>query len=42
MKAIRDAGFDGVDMSYYYEAAEFFLGGDYREKAAAVKAALDK
>lgn len=42
VKAIRDAGFDAMDMSYYYEAAEYFLGDDYREKALAVKAALER
>lgn len=42
IQAIKEAGFDAVDMSYYYEATEYFLGDDYREKAAQVKAALKK
>lgn len=42
MKAIKDAGFDGVDMSYYKDAAPYFLGEDYQEKALEVKAALHK
>ena len=41
-KLLKDVGFDGVDMSYYYDASEFFLGEDYREKALAVKTAFEK
>jgi len=42
IRAIREAGFDAMDMSYYKEASAFFLGEDYREKAFAVKNALNK
>ncbi|MDO4487837.1 MAG: sugar phosphate isomerase/epimerase family protein [Eubacteriales bacterium] len=41
-KAIKEAGFDGADVSFYWEAAKAFLGDDYREKAREIKAALDK
>ena len=37
MKALKDAGFDAIDMSYYHDACEFFLGEDYREKALEVE-----
>ena len=40
IKALKDAGFDAIDMSYYHDAGTFFLGEDYREKALEVKAAL--
>ena len=33
VKAIKDAGFDTMDMSYQLDAADFFLGEDYIEKA---------
>lgn len=42
VKAIKDAGFDTMDMSYQLDAADFFLGEDYIEKALEVKAALKK
>ena len=42
IKTIKEAGFDAIDMSYYYDAAEFFLGDDYIEKAEEVKKALKK
>ena len=42
MRAIKEAGFDAVDMSYYHDAAGFFLGDDYRQKAEQVKTALEK
>ena len=42
VKAIKDAGFDGMDMSYQLDATSFFLGDDYLEKANEVKAALKK
>lgn len=42
IKALKDAGFDAMDMSYYHDAGTFFLGEDYREKALEVKAALKK
>lgn len=42
VKALKDAGFDAIDMSYYHAAADAFLGEDYREKALEVKAALHK
>lgn len=42
VKALKDAGFDAMDMSYYHDACTFFLGDDYREKALEVKAALEK
>jgi len=42
VKALKDAGFDAIDMSYYHAATDAFLGEDYREKALEVKAALNK
>ena len=41
-KLLKEIGFDAVDMSYYYEASEFFLGEDYKEKARDVKNAFEK
>ena len=37
VKALKDAGFDAIDMSYYHDAGEFFLDEHYREKALEVK-----
>ena len=42
IKAIKDAGFDAMDMSYQLDASSFFLGDDYLEKAEEVKKALKK
>lgn len=42
LKAIREAGFDGVDFSFYGEAAREFCGPDYMEKAVLVKELLGK
>lgn len=42
VKALKEAGFEAMDMSYYYAASAYFLGEDYREKALAVKATLEK
>ena len=33
LKAIREAGFDGVDFSFYGGAAPYLCGEDYKEKA---------
>ena len=41
-KAIKEAGFDGVDLSFYWKAAPAFCGEDYRENALKIKAALKK
>ena len=40
--AIKEAGFDGVDLSFYYDASAALLGDDYREKAFEIKEALEK
>lgn len=42
IRAIKEAGFDAMDMSYYRAAAAWFLGDDYREKARLVKRNLDR
>ena len=41
MNMIREAGFDGVDLSFYWASAENnLLGDDYRERAQAMKTLL--
>lgn len=41
-RAIREAGFDAVDMSFYWKAAPALLGEDFRENALIIKQALEK
>lgn len=42
LKMIRDAGFDGADLSFYWANTALLCAEDYREKALEVKAALEK
>ena len=41
-KLIRDAGFDGLDLSFYWNAAKILCGDDYQEKVLEIKTALEK
>ncbi len=42
LKAIKEAGFDGVDFSFYWDAAKELCGEDYRENAKKIREALDR
>lgn len=42
LKMIKNAGFDGVDLSFYWGATQLLCGDDWREKALEVKSALEK
>ncbi|MCQ2400461.1 MAG: sugar phosphate isomerase/epimerase [Lachnospiraceae bacterium] len=42
LKAIKEAGFEAVDFSFYWKAAPALLGEDYRENALKIKEALNK
>ncbi|MDO4810094.1 MAG: sugar phosphate isomerase/epimerase family protein [Eubacteriales bacterium] len=39
---IKEAGFDGLDLSFYWKAAPALCGDDYKEKALEIKNALAK
>ena len=41
-QTIKEAGFDGLDLSFYWKAAPALCGDDYREKALEIKNALAK
>lgn len=42
LKKIKEAGFDAVDLSFYWGATQKLLGDDYREKALFIKETLKK
>jgi len=42
VRALKEAGFDAVDWSFYWDAKKAFCGEDYLEKAQEVKDALEK
>ena len=42
VKAVKEAGFDAVDWSFYWDAAPALCGEDYREKALEIRNALEK
>lgn len=41
-QTIKEAGFDGLDLSFYWKAAPALCGDDYKEKALEIKNALAK
>ena len=41
-RMIREAGFDGLDLSFYWGAAKELCGDDYREKAREIRKTLDR
>lgn len=42
LRAVREAGFDGVDFSFYWDAARELCGDDYRDNALKIREALRK
>ena len=42
LRAVKEAGFDAIDLSFYDSAAKLLCGDDYREKAYAIKDLLQK
>ncbi len=42
IRLIKEAGFDGIDYSFYYKDADEYLGDDYMERAKKTKALLEK